>query len=76
MVTFGGSQKERTGLGPDIDTSGIFFETDKACSFRQTIRLSVGFKDAAIQCDGPVVRVEKLEDKFRVAAELTWCVFR
>ena len=62
--------KRASGLTRDISTSGIFFETESAQSMGDKIGLSVDFGDTTIQCTGRVVRVEKLDGKFGVAAKL------
>jgi len=62
--------KRGTGVTRDISTSGVFFETKAAQSTGATINLAVDFTDTTIQCEGRVVRVEKLDGKFGVAAEL------
>jgi len=63
-------QKAR-GVTRDISTAGVFFETEGVQSIGDTVRFSVDFPDATVQCEGRVVRVEKLEKKFGIAVEFT-----
>jgi PilZ domain-containing protein len=60
-----------TGVTRNMSTSGFFFETEKAQAVGEAIEFSVEFSDATVECNGRVVRVESLDDKFRVAVELT-----
>jgi Tfp pilus assembly protein PilZ len=48
------------GIGTtcDIHTSGIFFETERAYSIGDTIRLFISFEHETLQCEARVVRVE------------------
>ena len=59
----------------DFSTSGIFFETAQSPSVGDAIRLCVDFSNVTLQCEGSIVRVEKLDSKFGVAVELTSFVF-
>jgi len=65
------------GIGTtcDISTSGIFFETERAHSIGDTIRLSLHFEHETLQCEARVVRVEPRNGQFGVAVELTSYVF-
>lgn len=47
------------GIGTtcDISTSGIFYETESAYSFGDTIRFFLNFEDETLQCEARVVRV-------------------
>ena len=67
--------KRGTGVTRDISTSGVFFETKAAQSTGATINLAVDFTDASVQCEGRVVRVQKLDSKFGIAVELTSYAF-
>ena len=67
--------KRGTGVTRDISTSGVFFETKTAQSTGATINLAVDFTDASVQCEGRVVRVQKLDSKFGIAVELTSYAF-
>jgi PilZ domain len=66
---------EGIGTTCDISTSGIFFETEGAYSIGETIRLSLNFEHETLQCEGRVVRVERRNGQFGVAAELKSYVF-
>lgn len=59
-----------TGMTRDISTSGIFFTTETACAVGDTIGLSVDFPDSTVQCEGRVMRVEKVDGQSAVAVEL------
>ena len=65
------------GIGTtcDISTSGIFFETERAHSIGETIRLSLNFEHETLQCEARVVRVEPRNGQFGVAVELKSYVF-
>jgi Tfp pilus assembly protein PilZ len=65
------------GIGTtyDISTSGIFFDTARTYSIGETIRLSLGFEQETLECEGRVVRVEPCNGQFGVAVELTSYVF-
>ena len=65
------------GIGTtcDISTSGIFFETERAHSIGDTIRLFLNFEAETLQCEGRVVRVEPRNGQFGVAVELASYVF-
>ena len=54
-----------------MSTAGVFFETEKAHSVGDAIEFSVDFGDATVECQGRVVRVERVNSKFGVAVELT-----
>jgi hypothetical protein len=64
-----------TGTTCDISTSGIFFETERAYSIGNTIRLSLHFERETLQCEARVVRVEPRNGQFGLAVELTSYVF-
>jgi Tfp pilus assembly protein PilZ len=64
-----------TGTTCDISTSGIFFETERAHSIGDTIRLSLSFERETLQCEARVVRVEPRNGQFGIAVELTSYVF-
>ena len=64
-----------TGITRDISTTGVFFETAQSHSVGDAIRLSVDFGNTTLQCEGSIVRVEKLDSKFGVAVELTSYIF-
>jgi len=53
-----------------MSTCGVFFETEQAHSSGETIRLSVIIDDYTVQCEGRVVRVERLERRFGIAVDL------
>ena len=65
------------GIGTtcDISTSGIFFETERAYSIGDIIRLSLNFEHETLQCEARVVRVEQRNGQFGVAVELKSYVF-
>ena len=65
------------GIGStcDISTSGICFENERANAIGETIRLSLHFEQATLQCEARVVRVEPRNDQFGVAVELLSYVF-
>ena len=64
-------QDGSTGITRNISTSGIFFETGRAHSIGDTFTLSVHLREASIQCEGRVVRLEQVEGKFGIAVDLT-----
>ena len=64
-------QDGSTGMTRDISTEGIYFETERAHSIGDTVNLSVHLGEASIQCEGRVVRLEQVEDKFGIAVDLT-----
>jgi hypothetical protein len=51
------------------------FETETVYAVGDVIGLSVDFPDSSIQCDGRVVRVEKVEGQSAVAVEFASYVF-
>ena len=59
-----------TGRARDMSTSGVFFETEQAYTCGETIRLTIVLNDSTVQCEGRVVRVERLEDRFGIAIDL------
>ena len=59
------------GVTCNVSTSGLFFETEEARSIGQSIGFFLDFEDASVQGEGRVVRVERLDGKFGVAAELS-----
>ena len=61
--------KDGKGTTRDISSSGVLFETDRAFSRGDAIELRVVFDDSTVQCQGTVVRVEKMDDAFGVAVE-------
>lgn len=65
------------GIGTtcDISTSGILFETERAYSIGDTIRLFLNFEHETLQCEARVVRVEPRNGQFGVAVELKSYVF-
>jgi len=65
------------GIGTtcDISTSGIFFETERAYSIGDIIRLSLNFEHETLRCEARVVRVEQRNGQFGVAVELKSYVF-
>ena len=65
------------GIGTmcDIGTSGIFFETQRAYSVGETLRLSLRFEHETLQCEARVVRVEPRNGQFGVAVELKSYIF-
>ena len=67
--------KNGAGMTRNISTSGIFFETERAYSIGETIRLLLNFKHETLQCEARVVRMEPRNDQFGVAVELTSCRF-
>jgi Tfp pilus assembly protein PilZ len=67
--------KNGIGITRDISTSGIFFETERAYSIGETIRLSLHFEHESLQCEARVVRVEPRNGQFGVAVELTSYIF-
>jgi hypothetical protein len=64
-------QDGSTGMTRDISTEGIYFETERGHSIGDTVNLSVHLREASIQCEGRVVRLEQGEGKFGVAVDLT-----
>jgi Tfp pilus assembly protein PilZ len=52
-----------------------FFETERAYAIGDTIRLSLNFDHATLQCEARVMRVEPRNGQFGVAVELTTYVF-
>jgi Tfp pilus assembly protein PilZ len=54
---------------------GIFFETARAYSIGDTIRLSLSFEHENLQCEARVVRVEPRNGQFGIAVELKSYVF-
>jgi hypothetical protein len=60
------------GIGTmcDISSSGIFFETARAYSIGETLRLSLHFEHETLRCEARVVRVEPRNGQFGVAVEL------
>jgi hypothetical protein len=64
-------QNGSTGITRNISTSGIFLETERGHSIGDTVNLSVHLGEASIQCEGRVVRLEQVEDKFGIAVDLT-----
>jgi Tfp pilus assembly protein PilZ len=67
--------KNGTCMTRDISTSGIFFETERAYSIRDAVRLSLNFEHETVQCEARVVRVEPRNGHFGVAVELKSYVF-
>jgi hypothetical protein len=67
--------KNGTGMTRNISSSGIMFETETLYAVDDVIGLSVDFPDSSIQCDGRVVRVEKVEGQSAVAVEFASYVF-
>jgi len=63
------------GITCDISTSGIFFETERAHSIGDTIRLYLNFEHETLQCEARVVRVEPRNGQFGIAVELKSYVF-
>jgi hypothetical protein len=64
-----------TGTTRDIGTSGIFFETERAHSIGDTIRLSLNFEHETLRCEARVVRVESRNGQVGVVVELMSYVF-
>ena len=64
-------QDGSTGITRDISTSGILFETERAHSIGDTVNLSVHLREATVQCEGRVVRLEQVDGKFGIAVDLT-----
>jgi PilZ domain len=63
------------GMTRNISTSGIFFETESACSIGDMIRLFLNFEHETLQCEARVVRVESHNGQFGIAVELKSYVF-
>ena len=69
--------EQRTGLTRDVSASGVFFETDSSFPVGVTISFSLVLEHAdpggplRLQCQGEVVRVERLESKVGVAVRFT-----
>jgi hypothetical protein len=74
-LTLGVQLNDGIGTTCDISTSGIFFETERAYSIGDTIRLFLNFEDETLQCEARVVRVEPRNGQFGVAVELKSYVF-
>jgi hypothetical protein len=64
-------QNGSTGITRDISTEGIYFETERGHSIGDMVNLSVHLGEASIRCEGRVVRLEQVEDKFGIAVDLT-----
>jgi hypothetical protein len=70
------------GMSRDISESGIFFTTDQPFSPGGIVKFSVKLthlrrgKPVKLDCQGQVVRVERIGENFGVAASITqlWCV--
>jgi Tfp pilus assembly protein PilZ len=58
------------GITCNISTSRIFFETERAYSIGETIRLSLHFEQETLECEARVVRMEPRNGQFGVAVEL------
>jgi hypothetical protein len=59
------------GVTRNISASGVLFETDRAEREGDSFVLEVELADATIRCEGRVVRIEPLGNRFGVALELT-----
>lgn len=60
-----------SGMTRDISTSGLFFETEETHSMGDFIKITVDFNDAALQCEGRVVRVEEGTNHSKIAVAFT-----
>lgn len=71
-----------TGISRDISQSGIYFRTDQPLSPGGDVRFSVKLshlrpgKPVRLDCQGRVLRVERVGDGYGVAATINefWCV--
>ena len=54
-----------------MSTSGLFLETERPHAIGDIIHFSIALSDSIVSCQGQVVRIEPLGNKFGIALELT-----